>query len=146
MADNKKELKFDLSNAWSQVQSALNEAGIEVDCCSDVSVSAGPEGGPRVKIVCVSPGLKSSVDEMSKTTRDQVVMVRVDEETSRALDAWVETGSVKSRSEAAALFIREGLKVRTKELDQLEEALAEVEAARERLRKRAGEVFGDQSS
>jgi hypothetical protein len=51
---------------------------------------------------------------------------------------------VKSRSEAAALFIREWLAVRKDEIDQLQEALRDVEAARERLRKKAGEIFGDQ--
>jgi Arc/MetJ-type ribon-helix-helix transcriptional regulator len=71
------------------------------------------------------------------------VMVRVDEETSRKLDAWVEAGAVKSRSEAAALFIREGLKVRQAELDKLEESLRDLEKARERVREKAREVFGD---
>jgi len=50
-------------------------------------------------------------------------MVRVDEDTSNALDAWVEAGAVKSRSAAAALFIREGLKVRDSELQDLKKGL-----------------------
>jgi Arc/MetJ-type ribon-helix-helix transcriptional regulator len=99
--------------------------------------------GDKFKVVCVSPDLKDSVDEMAKSQRDHVVMVRVDEETSRKLDAWVEAGAVKSRSEAAALFIREGLKVRQAELDKLEESLRDLEKARERVREKAREVFGD---
>jgi hypothetical protein len=55
----------------------------------------------------------------------------------------VETGAVKSRSEAAALFIKEGLKVRAKELEQLRGALKGVEEAKEKLRARAREVFGE---
>ncbi len=69
-------------------------------------------------------------------------MVRVDAVTLADLDAWVETGAVKSRSEAAALFIREGLKVRGAELRELKEAIDGVDEARSRLRKKAREVLG----
>jgi Arc/MetJ-type ribon-helix-helix transcriptional regulator len=74
------------------------------------------------------------------------VMVRVDEETSRALDSWVETGSLKSRSEAAALFIKEGLRMHQREFHQLEDVLRDVNQARERLREKAKEIFGPASS
>jgi hypothetical protein len=94
----------------------------------------------------VAPSLKKSVKEMGESNRDQVVMVRVDHETSKTLDAWVETGAVKSRSEAAALFIREGLQVRASELEKLRGALDEVNAAKERLQERAKDVFGGGSA
>ncbi len=99
--------------------------------------------GDNFKVVCVSPDLKDSVDEMAKSQRDNVVMVRVDEETRNKLDAWVEAGAVKSRSEAAALFIREGLKVRRAELEKLEESLRDLQTAKERVREKAREVFGN---
>ncbi len=99
--------------------------------------------GASFKVVCVSPDLKDSVDEMAKSQRDNVVMVRVDEETRNKLDAWVEAGAVKSRSEAAALFIREGLKVRAAELEKLEESLRDLQNAKQRVREKAREVFGD---
>ncbi len=50
---------------------------------------------------------------------------------------------MKSRSEAAALFIREGLEVRGAELEQLEESLRDLQTAKERVREKAREVFGD---
>lgn len=140
-----KGLNIDVGGIWSQVRDALRDKGIDLDACCDVELGCEGEDSPRVKVVCVAPGLKDTVEEMSKAPRDQVVMVRVDEATSRDLDAWVETGAVKSRSEAAALFIREGLNVRAKELEQLREALGDVEKARERLRERAREVFGDEA-
>lgn len=147
MGESAKGVSFDFGTIWDKVRVALAERGIDVDCQDgEVSVDCGSpdEDGrsPRVRVVCVTPGVKDSVDEMSRTPRDQVLMVRVDEATSRDLDAWVETGAVKSRSEAAALFIREGLKVRETELTQLREALADVQAAKDRLRDRAREVFG----
>jgi Arc/MetJ-type ribon-helix-helix transcriptional regulator len=123
----------DLGDQWAKIRDKLAQHGIDLEKCCD---------GARVKVVCVAPDLKHSVEEMAGASRDQVVMVRVDDETLRDLDAWVETGAVKSRSEAAALFIREGLKVRREELDKLREALRNVEDARQRLRDKAREVLG----
>jgi hypothetical protein len=95
-----------------------------------------------LRVVCVAANVGDSLDEMGRSTRDQVVMVRVDVDTAQKLDAWLETGAVKSRSEAAALFIREGLKVREPELAELKEAIDEVEEARARLKTRVQEVLG----
>jgi hypothetical protein len=103
----------------------------------------GNRVGRAVKVVFVAPDLQQSVDETNREQRDQVLMVRVDEGTMRLLDAWVKTEAVKSRSEAAAVFIREGLKMRASELEKLEEALADVDRARERLHDKVREVFGD---
>lgn len=119
------------------VSDQLRKAGIQIDL-----PDAEAEEGGRVRVAFVSPDLKDAVHEMGRSVRDQVVMVRVDEDTLQKLDAWVAIDAVKSRSEAAALFIREGLKVRQPELSKLQEALDEVENAKERLRKQAREVLG----
>ena len=137
MTERDSEFKLDFTGLWTKVQQALGEKGI------DIETLVGD--GPRIKVVCVAPNLKATAEEMAQETRDQVVMVRVDSKTSKDLDAWVETGAVKSRSEAAALFIREGLNVRSAELDRLREALGDVETAKEKLRDKAREVFrGDE--
>lgn len=133
---------FNLREIFEKIRSELDDSGLTIDfgdgrgCCGEEV-----EGG-RVKFVCVAPGLSDCVEELGRSPRDQVVMVRVDSDTSEALDAWVETGALKSRSEAAALFIREGLNVRADELNRLKGALEEVESARSRLRERAREVLG----
>ncbi len=57
--------------------------------------------GMPFKVVCVASDLKNSVRELGEGTRDQVVMVRIDDETTASLDDWVETGAVTSRSEGA---------------------------------------------
>jgi hypothetical protein len=130
------------TDIWTAVKAELEAHGIDVDECCDLEAREDA----RVKVVCVSPDLKNSVEELGRSPRDQVVMVRVDEDTSHKLDAWVEAGAVRSRSEAAALFIREGLRVRGSELERLHDALSEVEAAKTRLRDKAREVFGEPAS
>ena len=120
-----------------QIAEQLRQQGVDPEtlCCSDSE-------GTRVKVVCVPATLRDSVEGLGRSTRDQVLMVRIDEETVRKLDAWVHTGAVRSRSQAAALFIREGLAVRDGELTTLRDAIRDVEVARQHLQDRAREVLG----
>ena len=120
---------------WKRLEDELGNVGAEIKGVFD-------KLGDQFKFVCISPDLTDSVEEMASSQREHVVMVRVDDETQSKLDLWVETGAVKSRSEAAALFIREGLKVRQAELEQLEESLHDLDKAKQRVRDKAREVFG----
>ncbi len=99
-------------------------------------------GNRQVKVVALSADLRDSLVELLQAPRDQVLMVRVDKESIDLLDAWVEAGAAKSRSEAAALFLKEGLKVRAAELQELSDALAKVQEARRTLREKATKVLG----
>ncbi len=139
-----KDVNINFGGLWEKIQPQLKARGIDIDfdVGQGFDFTCAEGEGPRVKVVCVAPDLKESVEEMGQTQRDQVVMVRVDESTLESLDAWVATGAVKSRSEAAALFIREGLKVRADELEKLRDALREVQEAQERLKQQAAEIFG----
>ncbi len=121
----------------SMIDEQLKKEGIDLKAISEECLSGIP-----FKVVCVASDLEDSLREMGEETRDQVVMVRIDDETTENLDDWVETGAVKSRSEGAALFIREGLKVRAEELARLKDALADVKAAKEKLREQAKDVLG----
>ena len=121
----------------SMIDEQLKKNGIDLKAISDDCLSGIP-----FKVVCVASDLEDSLREMGEETRDQVVMVRIDDETTENLDDWVETGAVKSRSQGAALFIREGLKVRAEELARLKGALADVKAAKEKLREQAKDVLG----
>ncbi len=121
----------------SMIDAQLKKEGIDLKAISEDCLSGFP-----FKVVCVTSDLEDSLREMGEETRDQVVMVRIDDETTENLDDWVETGAVKSRSEGAALFIREGLKVRAEELARLKDALADVKAAKEKLREQAKDVLG----
>ena len=121
------------------ISAQLATAGIDLN-----SLCSAGAGEIKVKAICVVPDLGDSVKEMADSPRDQVVMVRVDQQSAAALDCWVESGSVKSRSEAAALFIREGLKVHSRELSELEDALREVDNAKRKLRDKARQVIGSE--
>lgn len=122
---------------WASLQDTLNEAGFDVELpdLSDLDPMRA------CKMICMPFGLATALEEMEGRPRDNVIMVRVDDETKKSLDAWIESGAVKSRSEAAALFIREGLTVRAKELSELEGALRDVQKAKDKLRRKARRVL-----
>ena len=127
-----------MTDLFTEISKTLEDHGI------DFRIGLGGDDDiTDCTVMCLTGDMKTTVAEMGRAARDQVVMVRIDEETKNDLDAWIETGAVKSRSEAAALFIREGIKVRSGELDQLREALDDVSEAKKRLEERAKEVIGD---
>lgn len=115
------------------VQDALTAAGV----CPDDLVC---EGG--AKVVVVSGALKDSLSHLNDAPRDNVVMVRVDDASLAALDQWVTAGIAKSRSEAAALFIREGLALRAGELAQLQDAITRFEDAKSALKAEMSRIAG----
>ncbi len=127
----------EFNDVLSKLGEQFKKQGIDLKKLSENCLSGIP-----FKVVCVASDLEDSLREMGEGTRDQVVMVRIDDVTTESLDDWVETGAVKSRSEGAALFIREGLKVRAEELARLKDALADVKAAKEKLREQAKDVLG----
>ena len=127
----------DMTEVWTQVGEALAQHGI------DFRIGMGGDGNlADCTVMCLAGDMRTTVAEMGRTPRDQVVMVRIDEDTKQSLDDWVETGAFKSRSEAAALFMREGIKVRSGELEQLREALDDFGEARQRLEEKARRVIG----
>ncbi len=126
-----------MADCCGSIEELLSKEGIDLKnlCC-------GEEGG-MAKVICVAPKFGASVQEMSTMSRGETVMVRTDDETLQQLDAWIETGYFKSRSEAAALFMRDGLKIRSSELAKLKDALQEVEKARKNLQDKARDILGN---
>lgn len=116
------------------VLDALAKLGI------DPALLEGDCGTPRV--VVVQAGLDQARRELRAHNRDQVVMARVDQATAAQLDRWVAAGVAKSRSEAAALFIAEGLRLRASDLDRLSTAIEALETAKARLQSEAEAIFG----
>ena len=136
--------KMSEQGLWNMVKQKLTDQGIDLENVLEMIANVGED---EVQVVCATADdLSASIEEMMGTNRNQVVMVRVDEDTEKKLAMWVETGAVKSKSEAAALFIKEGLKVRSRELDDLTDAIDDVTKAKERLRSRAKTIFGEEKS
>ena len=113
---------------------ALEEMGVDVAALLD-----GPE---TARVVVVQATMEDAVRSLSNGPRDQVVMTRIDSDTAQALDRWVDAGVAKSRSEAAALFLQEGLKIRQPELADLSGALDALQRAREAVKAKAQIIMG----
>ena len=76
----------------------------------------------------------SKAIESALSARDHVVMVRVNDESLRQLDALVQSGIFKSRSEAAAFLISEGIKAQEPLFGRIAERIKEIERLRSELK------------
>ena len=86
----------------------------------DVAASVGGSIGETLKSI--------------RTARDFVVMARLSKESLRKLDDLVECGLTKSRSEAAAFLIAEGIRARADLYDRIAEQSEVIRKAREQMR------------
>jgi Arc/MetJ-type ribon-helix-helix transcriptional regulator len=66
--------------------------------------------------------------------RDHVVMVRVNDEALKKIDALAQSGIFKSRSEAAAFLISEGVKAQADLFQRIEQKIGEIERLKSELR------------
>ena len=76
----------------------------------------------------------SKAIESALSARDHVVMVRVNDESLKRLDALVQSGIFKSRSEAAAFLISEGVKAQEALFSRIDERIKEIERLRSELK------------
>ena len=78
--------------------------------------------------------LKESIQGM-RAGRDNVVMVRVDDNSKAKLDELLDAGLVNSRSEAAAFLIGEGIKSRSQLFDTISGKVEDIRKKKEGLRR-----------
>ena len=76
----------------------------------------------------------SQAIESALSARDHVVMVRVNDESLRRLDALVQSGIFKSRSESAAFLIGEGIKAQAILFESISQKIEEIERLRAELK------------
>ncbi|MEK6300363.1 MAG: hypothetical protein AABO41_06545 [Acidobacteriota bacterium] len=72
--------------------------------------------------------------ESALSARDHVVMVRVNDESLKRLDALVQSGIFKSRSEAAAFLISEGIRAQEPLFERISERISEIERLQSELK------------
>lgn len=76
----------------------------------------------------------SKAIESALSARDHVVMVRVNDDSLKKLDALVQSGIFKSRSESAAFLISEGIKAQGALFERISERIQEIERLRSELK------------
>jgi hypothetical protein len=108
---------------------------INLDGLDDVDKAVrGAVNKGKGAAVNVSGTIKDKIKSV-RTSRDSVVMVRVDRDVLEKLDELVDSGVNSSRSEAAAYMIAEGMKSKTDLFDKIAEKTEIIRNAREELRK-----------
>lgn len=87
---------------------------------------------------CASGDGLAEAIRQALANREQVVMVRVNEELLKNLDMLVDSGICRSRSSAATFMIREGIKANRQLFERISEAAEQIAALREKLRSLVG--------
>ena len=89
-----------------------------------------------------SKGIAASVGESIrdtiksvKSTRDNVVMLRIDSDSLGKIDELVDSGVTNSRSAAAAFLVEEGIRARSDLFDKIAEETEVIRQAKERIRR-----------
>ncbi len=72
--------------------------------------------------------------ERAMNVRDTTVLVRLSENSSDAIDTLVSAGIFKSRADAAAFLIDEGIKAQNALFQRIQDKLSEIEKLRDELR------------
>ncbi len=113
-----------------KADSKKNEKVVMVACCPE-----GKDAGEIDETVLMNIGEKLEC-------RTNVVMTRLSDEDLQQIDALVEVEAFKSRSEAAAFFIKEGIQARK---DLFEKVMPTVDKIRE-LKEQAKQSLGQKQN
>ena len=89
---------------------------------------------PEALFCCASGDELAEAIRQALTGRDQVVMVRVNDELLKHLDMLVEAGICRSRSSAATFMIREGIKANAALFEKISEVAEQIAALRRKLK------------
>ena len=122
MGDDKGKLQGDRSRMAEGIDIIIDEAKLATS-------RAYKKSGAETIGESVKEALKGAL-----SSRDNVVMVRLNSESVAKLDELVESGIVNSRSEAAAFLISEGAAARLQLFDRIAEKTETIRKAKQELR------------
>ncbi|MDE0218469.1 MAG: hypothetical protein OXJ90_04280 [Spirochaetaceae bacterium] len=106
---------------------------VDVDRIAEELEEAGVTGLHKSTLAAMFEDLDQTVESV-RGKRSNVVMVRVSQDSLDRLDDLVECGLTRSRSEAAAFLITEGVKARSDLFDKIADQTRVIRNAKERLR------------
>ncbi len=93
------------------------------------------DGGPRMVMMKIS--------DKDSCCRDNVVMTRLDDDVMELLEALVEVDVFKSRSEAVAFFVREGMQARKELFEAIMPTVMKIHKLKEEVRRSLDQRIGD---
>ncbi len=111
------------------ISESIGDIVEEVNQTVRVTVEKGAAHAERL-----GESLKETIHGM-RAGRDNVVMVRVDDNSKSKLDELLDAGIVSSRSEAAAFLIAEGIKARSQLFDTISGKVEDIRKKKEELRR-----------
>lgn len=115
-----------------------------IDILVDEAKAAGEAVIRRSGVENLGENLKQTL-QGALAGRENVVMVRLNQESLSRLDELVDAGLVNSRSEAAAFLVGEGFKARAGLFQRISDKIEDIRKARDELRELLEEPPSDGS-
>ena len=79
------------------------------------------------------------------TARENVLMIRINEDSLKKIDELVDAGIFKSRSESAAFLICEGIKAKNELYEKISEKTKKIQVLKEELKEMLGEKISSEN-
>jgi hypothetical protein len=116
------------------VHTLPNEGGRQASGFDDIASSVKEVAQKTGEVINRATESIGKAIESALSARDHVVMVRVNDDSLQKLDALVQSGIFKSRSESAAFLISEGIKAQSTMFERIQERIGEIERLRSELK------------
>lgn len=117
----------------AEPETASNESG-KMPTLNDLAASVKDVAAKTGEVINKATESIGKAIDSALAARDHVVMVRVNDESLRKIEALAESGIFKSRSEAAAFLISEGVKAQSELFKRIEEKIDQIDRLRSELR------------
>ena len=127
MDDEKAKKKPDSNNKGKKQQSTLDELGNQVEKFA----------------IKTAESIKRVIDK-TRSSRNTVLTIRIDEESNKKMNMLVDAGLFKSRSESGAFLIQEGLKSQSMLFSKITSKLEKIDKIKEELKNIVSEEFQEE--
>ncbi len=113
---------------------------LDDETASSEDAEGGKIGGKVKRTASRVAGSVSSVVKQALVSRDHVLMVRVNDEALNRINDLKDAGLFRSRSEAAAYLIAEGIEAKQDLFERIGERIRQIQDIKQELRSLAGET------
>jgi len=143
MVDRDNDVVYEGQIADERATGAAGSEGSKIPSLNDLAASVKDVAQKTGDVINKATESIGKAIDSALAARDHVVMVRVNDDSLRKIEALAESGIFKSRSEAAAFLIAEGVKAQSDLFKRIEEKIDQIDRLRSELRMIVDQEHGE---